>query len=65
MSLMFYDCYNLMSIDLSSFEIKNADTHWMFFNCNSLKEIKIKDNYYNIIMKEVEGFKNVNIISSK
>ena len=62
MSLMFYECHNLLSIDLSSFEIKDTDIHWMFLNCNSLKTVKIKENYYNKIKSQLDGFKHLNII---
>jgi len=42
MKIIFYNCTNLTSIDLSSFNIKqNIDLKAIFFGCRSLKYINI------------------------
>ena len=44
MSWMFYDCKNLISIDISNFKTDNVtDMREMFNGCNNLKEINISN----------------------
>ena len=58
---MFKGCYNLNFIDLSSFETINVtDMNFMFEGCINLKQIKIKNNLFNII-SEIKS-KNKNVI---
>ena len=58
---MFYNCFYLTNIDLSSFDTKNVtNMSFMFSNCSNLNIVKINDNLKNII-KELR-YINVNII---
>ena len=42
MSGMFYDCYSLISLDLSNFNTQNVtDMNRMFYRCKSLKRENI------------------------
>lgn len=41
MSRMFYDCWNLQKLDISSFDVKNVtDMSRMFASCRNLQELK-------------------------
>ena len=38
---MFYNCYNLINVDLSSFNTKNVSNMEGMFSCNELKSIDL------------------------
>ena len=44
MRCMFYECYQLGSVDVSGFDTGNVtDMGWLFFGCNALKSINVKN----------------------
>lgn len=46
MSSMFFDCYSLEELDLSSFDTSNVtDMHDMYLSCGSLKSIKFGEKF--------------------
>ena len=45
MSYMFAQCYLLVSLDLSNFDISQKNLNGLFKGCSSLKSIKFSQNY--------------------
>ena len=44
MQSMFYECYALPSVDVSSFDTRNVvDMRWMFYGCSALKSLNVKN----------------------
>ena len=53
---MFYWCYNLIILDLSSFKLENLiNSKFMFDHCTKLKEIKFNENTKTINLEVINS----------
>ena len=78
MQSMFYECYNLTSVNVSGFKTNNVtNMGWMFYECNSLTSLNLKNfdtskvtnmqamfyNCYSLKSIDISGFKTDNVNS--